>query len=177
MSSIRHNDVNYPVAHRFNEFSHSISSPRSHGIEHTELSRGRDIERKKKNMPKGALLDWHLHTSAYGPQGGFWFECYAVISNVQFEVYGSWWLSPDSPFIALCSIFILRFFFSMNLSPDISQSICYMRWNYGTMIWYFYVLLFFLHSLCFTLCFVCSVISTTFICMPLLKISFNQTKS
>ena len=45
-SSIRRNDINYPVARHFNECSHPISSLRFQGIEHIEMPRGGDMEKR-----------------------------------------------------------------------------------------------------------------------------------
>jgi len=45
-SSIRRNDINYPVARHFNEASHPVSSLRFQSIEHIELPRRGDIDMK-----------------------------------------------------------------------------------------------------------------------------------
>lgn len=51
--SVRGNEMKSPAAHHFNEFF--TASLRFQGIEHIELQRGGDMERKKKNKQREPL--------------------------------------------------------------------------------------------------------------------------
>ncbi len=64
-SSIRRADPNYPVACHFNASSHPISSLRFQGIEHVQLPRGGDIDKRLHRRE----LYW-IHTlDSIHPQG------------------------------------------------------------------------------------------------------------
>lgn len=85
-SSIRHNDVNYPVARHFNKSSHPISSLRFKGIQHTELPGGGDMERQICQR-KACWIDTLDTLQPTGLNDDF--DMSAVISSVEFGLFSS----------------------------------------------------------------------------------------